>query len=120
MKLVILCEFNDSKLVTSMKGKIADGEARERLIIWIRKRMEEFGITVEAIAASMREEAAHPPLYRNARGEEWNGAGDMPDWLIAAKNAGVSPDFFRIEHPVELRVTSSSSKADHPQLDLFA
>lgn len=35
-----------------MKGKIADGEARDRLIIWIRRRMEEFGITAEALAAS--------------------------------------------------------------------
>ncbi|WP_267955039.1 hypothetical protein [Paraburkholderia adhaesiva] len=32
-----------------MKGTIADGEARERLIIWIRRRMAEFGISIEAL-----------------------------------------------------------------------
>ncbi|OUL79530.1 hypothetical protein CA601_19865 [Paraburkholderia hospita] len=30
-------------------------------------------------------------------GNEWNGQGDMPDRLRAAKHAGVNPDFFRIE-----------------------
>lgn len=28
-----------------MKGRIRDEEARERLILWIRRRMDEFGIT---------------------------------------------------------------------------
>ena len=79
-----------------MKGKIADGEARERLILWIRRRMDEFGITFEALAASIENDLAHPPLYRDARGNDWNGVGEMPDWLAAAKNAGVDPDFFRV------------------------
>jgi hypothetical protein len=30
-----------------------DGEARERLIRWIRHRMEEFGITLPALAESL-------------------------------------------------------------------
>jgi DNA-binding protein H-NS len=80
-----------------MKGKIADGEARDRLIIWIRRRMAEFGITFEALGASIEEDLAHPPIYRDARGNDWNGVGPMPDWLAAAKHAGVDPDFFRIE-----------------------
>ncbi|MGN6652977.1 MAG: DNA-binding protein, partial [Trinickia sp.] len=29
-----------------------EGEARERLIRWLRRRMEEYGITVEAVAES--------------------------------------------------------------------
>lgn len=80
-----------------MKGKIADGEARERLIVWIRRRMEEFGITVDALAESMQHDLAHLPLYRDANGNEWNGIGELPHWLQAAKHAGVNPDFFRIE-----------------------
>lgn len=80
-----------------MKGKIADGEARERLIIRIRRRMQEFGITFDALEALIQEDLAHPPLYRDARGHDWNGVGPMPDWLTAAKHAGVDPDFFRIE-----------------------
>jgi hypothetical protein len=80
-----------------VKGKIADGEARDRLIIWICRRMEEFGITIEPLAASLQYDVYHPPLYRDARGNERNGLGDMPDWIRAAKNAGVNSDFFRIE-----------------------
>ncbi|WP_168787482.1 H-NS histone family protein [Paraburkholderia aromaticivorans] len=84
-----------------MKGKIADGEARERLTIWIRRRMLEFGITFDALETSIQEDLAHPPLYRDARGHDWNGVGPMPDWLTAARHAGLDPDFFRIEEPKE-------------------
>jgi DNA-binding protein H-NS len=108
-----------------MKGKIADGEARDRLIIWIRRRMEEFGITVEALAASLQNDEDHPPLYRDARGNEWNGLGDLPDWMRAAKNAGVNPDFFRIESKPVVIETRPNAKAparsdDSRQLDLFS
>ncbi len=58
--------------------------------------MAEFGITFEALAASIQHELDHPPLYRDAKGNDWNGLGEMPDWLRAAKNAGVDPAFFRI------------------------
>lgn len=79
-----------------MKQKIADGEARERLIVWLRRRMEEFGITLDALAASIQHDVDSAPIYQDARGNNWNGAGEMPDWLRAAQNAGVDPDFFRI------------------------
>ncbi|AUT76718.1 H-NS family nucleoid-associated regulatory protein [Paraburkholderia hospita] len=107
-----------------MRGKIADGEARDRLIIWIRRRMDEFGISIEALSASIEHDKAHPPLYRDARGHEWNGLGDMPDWLVAAKNAGVNPDFFRIETRVETARPIENQSAitrsvDSRQLDLF-
>ncbi len=108
-----------------MRGKIADGEARDRLIIWIRRRMEEFGITTDTLAASIEHDEAHPPLYRDARGHQWNGLGDMPDWLLAAKNAGVSPEFFRIETtsnaptPIATQTTQAQAIVDPRQLDLF-
>jgi DNA-binding protein H-NS len=107
-----------------MKGKIVDGEARDRLIIWIRRRMDEFGITMDALAASLMDDATHFPLYRDARGNEWNGNGEMPDWMRAAKNAGVNPDFFL----TEAQPASSSKSKDHSspaskhesrQFDLF-
>lgn len=106
-----------------MKRLIADGEARERLILWIRRRMQEFGITVEALAESIQYDLDHSPLYRDARGNEWNGEGDMPDWLRAAKNAGVSPDFFRIGAPSQVPKPASeaaSRNAASDQRDLFA
>jgi hypothetical protein len=108
-----------------MKGNIADGETRDRLIIWIRRRMEEFGISTEALAASIEHDKAHAPLYRDARGYEWNGLGDMPDWLLAAKSAGVNPDFFRIEAkvnaptPIATQSIAAQGSVDPRQLDLF-
>jgi DNA-binding protein H-NS len=106
-----------------MKGKIADGEARDRLIIWIRRRMEEFGITVDALAASIQHDIDHPPLYRDARGNEWNGLGDTPDWLRAAQNAGVDPTFFRIavksQPQARFEKQNASDQIDPRQLDLF-
>ncbi|TDN59036.1 H-NS family nucleoid-associated regulatory protein [Paraburkholderia sp. BL10I2N1] len=104
-----------------MKGKIADGEARERLIIWIRRRMDEFGITPDALAASIQHDLDNQPKYRDAKGNDWNGLGDMPDWLRAARNAGVDPDFFRIgqnsEPEPEPKLKRSSTQ--YVQADLF-
>jgi DNA-binding protein H-NS len=101
-----------------MKGKIVDGEARERLIVWMRRRMEEFGITLEALAASIQEELDHPPLYRDARGNDWNGEGQMPEWLLAAKHAGVDPEFFRIE-PERKSEAETETSLFRSQADLF-
>ncbi|WP_408521462.1 hypothetical protein [Paraburkholderia sediminicola] len=101
-----------------MTGKIADGEPRERLIIWIRRRMQEFGITFDALEASLLEDAAHLPLYRDARGNDWNSVGPMPDWLAAAKHAGVDPDFFRIEEKPK-EAPQRKRDAIYRQADLF-
>jgi DNA-binding protein H-NS len=108
-----------------MKTRIVDDEARDRLIIWLRRRMEEFGITTEALAASIAEDRRYPALYRDARGNEWNGEGDMPSWLRAAQNAGVDPAFFRIEAKPAAgeSIMGAGTKAavdDSRQLDLFA
>ena len=103
-----------------MKGKIADGEARDRLIIWIRRRMEEFGITPEALAESIQFDLDHAPLYRDAKGNEWSGIGEMPDWLHAAKHAGVNPDFFRIDRDESNREEVGSRQTKAQQFDLFS
>lgn len=109
-----------------VKGKIPDGEARDRLIIWIRKRMDEFGITLDALAESIQHDIDHPPIYHDARGNMWNGLGEKPGWLHAAENAGVSADFFRIEKSpttVAVRVgkaTAGGLEVDPRQLDLFS
>lgn len=99
------------------KGTIRDEEARERLILWVRRRMDEFGITLQAIAESIQQDLANRPVFRDARGNEWNGLGEMPTWLRAAKNAGVNPDFFRIEPAPP--TSTETRKTDPRQLDLF-
>ena len=37
-----------------------DGQARERLVLWIRRRMDEFGITLEALEEALIADAAVP------------------------------------------------------------
>ena len=83
--------------------------------------MEEFGITPEALADSIQHDLDRPPLYRDARGNEWNGLGEAPHWLRAAQNAGVDPDFFRIAPRTSPhdRVSQSAEKRDPRQMDLF-
>ncbi|MDE1179117.1 H-NS family nucleoid-associated regulatory protein [Paraburkholderia sp.] len=88
-----------------MTNKHFDGEARDRLIVWIRRRMEEFGISYDDLATAINADQAHRPVYQDAKGNQWNGSGDMPDWLKAAKHAGVDPEFFRVD--------STASAASH-------
>ncbi|WP_233886330.1 H-NS family nucleoid-associated regulatory protein [Paraburkholderia flagellata] len=81
--------------------------------------MEEFGITPEALAESIQFDVDHPPLYRDAKGNEWNGIGKMPDWLHAAKHAGVHPDFFRVERNSTERSGDGFHQTTDRQFDLF-
>jgi DNA-binding protein H-NS len=74
-----------------------EGEARERLIRWLRRRMDEYGITLQAVAESISadRQPERPVLYRDAMGNTWDGYGDMPDWLRRAVAAGQQIDFYR-------------------------
>ncbi|WGS54389.1 H-NS histone family protein [Paraburkholderia sp. D15] len=74
-----------------------DGNTRERLIVWIRRRMDEYGITLEALAESIEADAnaVREVRYRDAFGNTWDGYGDKPDWLARAIWAGQSIDHFR-------------------------
>jgi len=58
-----------------------DGNARERLVLWIRRRMEEYGITLEALAGAIEADAnaKRAVMYRDAYGNTWDGQGDKPD-----------------------------------------
>jgi DNA-binding protein H-NS len=71
-----------------------DGEARDRLIVWLRRRMDEFGITPEKLAQSIAEAEAQP-AYRDAFGNMWDGKGEMPEWLLRAIHAGQNIEHFR-------------------------
>lgn len=71
-----------------------DEEARERLIVWLRRRMDEFNITPEKLALAIAE-AETQPAYRDAFGNTWNGAGEMPEWLQRAIHAGQDIEHFR-------------------------
>jgi hypothetical protein len=45
------------------------------------------GITLHALAVSIEQELARTPLYRNAMSNGWNGEGERPDRLQAARHA---------------------------------
>ncbi|KMQ79945.1 hypothetical protein BPMI_03656c [Candidatus Burkholderia pumila] len=36
------------------------------------------------------------PVFRNANGDTWDGAGDMPEWLKRAVHAGQDIEFYRV------------------------
>ena len=76
-----------------------DGQARDRLIAWIQHRMDEFGITVDALRRSLAEDeqSARATRYQDAMGNVWDGQGDLPEWLRRAVASGQSIDFFRCE-----------------------
>jgi DNA-binding protein H-NS len=78
------------------------GEARERMILWIKSRMAEFDIGIEQLEASIEADKVKilTPIYRDATGNSWDGQGEMPTWLKRAQNAGVSIDFF-LDSPAE-------------------
>jgi DNA-binding protein H-NS len=73
-----------------------DGEARDRLIVWIRRRMDEYGISAEDLAASIEADKPLMPRYRDHKGNEWNGEGDMPEWLKRVQQLGLDVDFFAV------------------------
>jgi DNA-binding protein H-NS len=103
-----------------------DERKRDSIIAYLRARMAEFGITEGALAESLAEApVVNPPpsftkpngmqkpkrpmpqlpslplgdiepIFRNANGDTWDGAGDMPEWLKRAVHAGQDIEFYRV------------------------
>lgn len=90
-----------------------DEMKRDRMVAYLRHRMEEFGIRPEdlepdPVAAPEPVKAPGVDRYRSANGERWDGEGDMPDWLRRAISAGQSIDHFEVTPP---RVAPSGQRA---------
>jgi DNA-binding protein H-NS len=78
--------LRQSKLFTTIMSTLitrSDAETRERLILWIRKRMHEYGITVAALQDAL-EEDVDQTRYQDAFGNCWSGEGSLPEWLRRA------------------------------------
>jgi DNA-binding protein H-NS len=79
-----------------------DEMKRDRIVAYLRHRMEEFGIKPEDLAPDPAPEASAPPKkqgvdrYRSAAGDRWDGEGEMPEWLRRAISAGQSIDHFEV------------------------
>jgi len=76
-----------------------EGEARERLILWLRRRMQECNITLDALQHALEHDIDEQKSirYRDAGGNTWTGLGDQPEWLRRAVAAGQSIDHFLCE-----------------------
>ena len=78
-----------------------DEMKRDRIVAYLRHRIEEFGIRLEDLAPEP--EVAAPlkvqgvDRYRSANGDRWDGEGEMPEWL-RAQSAQVSPSIISRLH----------------------
>ena len=75
-----------------------DERKRESIVAYLRRRMAEFGIDADDVAASIAadQERMRAARYRDASGNTWDGKGDAPRWVIQATSAGQSLEHFAI------------------------
>ena len=75
-----------------------DERKRESIVSYLRRRMAEFGIEPDDIAASIAQDQLRlrAARYQNAAGNTWDGNGEMPQWLVQAISAGQSLEHFAI------------------------
>jgi DNA-binding protein H-NS len=75
-----------------------DERRRESIVAYLRRRMDEYGITPEDLAASIAadQERLRSARYRDAAGHTWDGIGAPPQWVVQATSAGQSLEHFAI------------------------
>lgn len=80
-----------------------DERKRERIVAYLRRRMDEFGIRPEDLATSIAadQERLKAVRYRDAAGHTWDGNGDTPQWVVQATSAGQSLEHFATTRAAE-------------------
>lgn len=75
-----------------------DERKRESIVAYLRRRMAEFGIKPDDVAASLAADVqqTRAERYRDAFGHTWDGTGEMPQWVKHAMSAGQSLEHFAI------------------------
>jgi len=75
-----------------------DERKRDSMIVYLRNRMEDFGISPDDLASLREAEPVRSDTgrYHNAGGESWSGEGEMPRWLKQSISAGQSLGHFEI------------------------
>lgn len=78
-----------------------DERKRESIVAYLRRKMAEFEIEPDDIAASIAQDQLRQRAvrYQNASGENWDGHGEIPQWLTQAMSAGQSCEHFAIGVP---------------------
>jgi DNA-binding protein H-NS len=92
-------------------GHPLDERKRDSIVAYLRRRMDEFGITVDDLAAAMAAQTPANARYANANGDAWDGNGDMPEWLKRAIGAGQSLKHFEVL-PAETKSVPASPRVD--------
>jgi DNA-binding protein H-NS len=97
-----------------MKESFMDERKRDSIVAYLRRRMDEFGIGPEDLASALAPEKSEHmvPRYRSATGDEWNGDGEMPQWLKQAISAGQSIQHFELSSKPTLNARSTRPGAD--------
>nr|WP_281176977.1 H-NS family nucleoid-associated regulatory protein [Paraburkholderia bannensis] len=80
-----------------------DERKRDSIVAYLQRRMAEFDITPEALAASIAEDQRRLQAvkYRDASGNSWDGEGAAPQWVVQATSAGQSLDHFLVRREKE-------------------
>jgi len=88
-----------------------DERKRESMVAYLRRRMAEFGIEPDDIAASLAadRERVRAARYRDASGHSWDGTGEAPQWVVQATSAGQSLEHFAI---TETKTGGSGKRPD--------
>ncbi|WP_322061964.1 H-NS histone family protein [Paraburkholderia sp. J63] len=88
-----------------------DERKRDSIVAYLRRRMAEFGIEPDDIAASIAadHEKTRAARYRDASGNTWDGKGDAPQWVIQATSAGQSLEHFAIGETPEQQPAKHAS-----------
>ena len=75
-----------------------DERKRDSIVAYLRRRMAEFGIELDDVAAVIAQDQIQQKSakYRSATGETWSGEGEMPQWLKQAISAGQSVEHFGV------------------------
>jgi DNA-binding protein H-NS len=86
-----------------------DERKRESIVAYLRRRMAEYEITSDDIAASIAadQERARAARYRDAAGHTWDGKGVPPQWVVQATAAGQSLQHFAITEAGEGKSTNT-------------
>ncbi|AMV46010.1 H-NS family nucleoid-associated regulatory protein [Paraburkholderia caribensis] len=73
-----------------------DERKRDSMIVYLRHRMDDFGIGPDDLASFLATatEGADTGRYRSAGGDTWSGEGEVPQWLKQATSAGQSIGHF--------------------------
>ncbi|MFL9889895.1 MULTISPECIES: H-NS family nucleoid-associated regulatory protein [Paraburkholderia] len=80
-----------------------DERKRDSIVDYLRRRMAEFDIEVDDVAAAIAADQLQQKSarYRSATGDIWTGEGELPQWLQLAVSAGQSVEHFAVNRTPE-------------------